>query len=442
MPPERLQILLRVLRELYEPENDDGGRAALPGAWPRARWPSWTPPSRRAPTASPGGMDRRLRWEGATRARSRARRSGWAPVRRRGGAAARDLRADLRPYQRQGLAWLQHLRAPRRRRRAGRRHGPGQDAADHRPPRAPRRRPAGWTPGAGGGADQPGRQLAARAAPGSRRTCGCWCCTARGRHRLLVAAAPHADVVHHHLPGAAARRGDAGRPASSTWLILDEAQAIKNPRSQAHQAALKPAGPPPPLPVGHAGREQPGRAVGAVRVPATRACWATPSGSPTASPARSSARGTHERLADLRAQVAPFILRRTKEEVARELPPKTEIVRPVELRGGPARSVREHARGGARGGAAGDPPTRGWRASTIAILDALMKLRQVCCDPRLLPGEARARCSESAKYELLMELVAPAARRRPARAGVLAVRQHAGADRPGPAPARASATSR
>src|SRR5262249_24256521 len=43
--------------------------------------------------------------------------------------------------------------------------------------------------------------------------------------------------------------------------------------------------------------------------------------------------GDNDRLASLREQVAPYILRRIKEEVARDLPAKSEIVRPIELRG-------------------------------------------------------------------------------------------------------------
>src|SRR4029079_12623323 len=50
-----------------------------------------------------------------------------------------------------------------------------------------------------------------------------------------------------------------------------------------------------------------------------------------------------ERLRALREQVAPYVLRRTKEEVARDLPPKTEIVRPVEL-GGAQRDLYESLR--------------------------------------------------------------------------------------------------
>src|SRR5262249_1175680 len=48
---------------------------------------------------------------------------------------------------------------------------------------------------------------------------------------------------------------------------------------------------------------------------------------------------------------------------------------------------------------------RGLAASTLPILDALMKLRQVCCDPRLVRMDAARRVKESAKYELLFELL-------------------------------------
>ena len=41
------------------------------------------------------------------------------------------------------------------------------------------------------------------------------------------------------------------------------------------------------------------------------------------------------------------------------------------------------------------------------VLDALLKLRQVCCDPRLLPGNAPARAAGSAKLDLLREMLPP-----------------------------------
>jgi SNF2 family DNA or RNA helicase len=43
--------------------------------------------------------------------------------------------------------------------------------------------------------------------------------------------------------------------------------------------------------------------------------------------------------------------------------------------------------------------------SHITILDALLKLRQICCDPRLLTCPRRARVKHSAKLELLMDLL-------------------------------------
>ncbi len=49
--------------------------------------------------------------------------------------------------------------------------------------------------------------------------------------------------------------------------------------------------------------------------------------------------------------------------------------------------------------------SRGLAASTISILDALMKLRQVCCDPRLVKMEAAHNVESSAKYRMLFEMI-------------------------------------
>jgi SNF2 family DNA or RNA helicase len=48
---------------------------------------------------------------------------------------------------------------------------------------------------------------------------------------------------------------------------------------------------------------------------------------------------------------------------------------------------------------------RGLAASTITILDALMKLRQCCCDPRLLPGNRGDGIPESAKWTYFLSLL-------------------------------------
>ena len=106
----------------------------------------------------------------------------------------------------------------------------------------------------------------------------------------------------------------------------------------------------------------------------------------------------------LAARVRPFMLRRRKQEVATELPPKTEIIRSVEL--GPAQaqlyeSVRIAMDQRVREAIA----RQGLARSHITVLDALLKLRQVCCDPRLVKLEAARRVEESAKLELLMEML-------------------------------------
>jgi SNF2 family DNA or RNA helicase len=111
-----------------------------------------------------------------------------------------------------------------------------------------------------------------------------------------------------------------------------------------------------------------------------------------------------ERLRALRDQVAPYILRRTKEEVARDLPPKTEIVRPVELRGA-QRDLYESLRVAAHAQVRQLIASKGIGPSAIPILDALMRLRQACCDPRLLRGDTAGEVRESAKYDVLMQLL-------------------------------------
>jgi SNF2 family DNA or RNA helicase len=115
--------------------------------------------------------------------------------------------------------------------------------------------------------------------------------------------------------------------------------------------------------------------------------------------------GDARRMAQLRERVRPFILRRTKDAVARDLPGKTELVRSVELASG-QRELYESLRVAAHGDVRAQIRARGLGASTIQILDALLKLRQVCCDPRLASGlPVGAAQAGSAKLDLLLEMV-------------------------------------
>jgi superfamily II DNA or RNA helicase len=106
----------------------------------------------------------------------------------------------------------------------------------------------------------------------------------------------------------------------------------------------------------------------------------------------------------LAARLKPFILRRRKEDVAKELPPKTIIVRTVELEGG-QRDLYETVRTAMDIRVRDEIAARGFNRSQIIILDALLKLRQVCCDPRLLKLEAAKKVRERAKLDLLMAML-------------------------------------
>lgn len=116
-------------------------------------------------------------------------------------------------------------------------------------------------------------------------------------------------------------------------------------------------------------------------------------------------RGSDPQRAHLLAQrLRPFMLRRRKEQVASELPAKTEITRTVALEGA-QRDLYETVRASMEAKVREAVTSQGLGRSHIVVLDALLKLRQVCCDPRLLPGETGKRSAPSAKLELLREML-------------------------------------
>ncbi|PJD90657.1 MAG: hypothetical protein CK424_08270 [Legionella sp.] len=115
--------------------------------------------------------------------------------------------------------------------------------------------------------------------------------------------------------------------------------------------------------------------------------------------------GNVERRELLTGRVQPFLLRRTKNQVIRELPPKTEMTRLIELRGA-QRDLYEAIRMTMEKKVREVIASQGLGKSQIVLLDALLKLRQVCCDPRLLSlPEAAAAHGNSAKLDALMELL-------------------------------------
>ena len=114
--------------------------------------------------------------------------------------------------------------------------------------------------------------------------------------------------------------------------------------------------------------------------------------------------GDSERLQQLRARITPFMLRRTKALVASELPPKVETIQRVALTGKQA-DLYETIRLGMEKTVREALNSKGLAKSQITILDALLKLRQVCCDPHLLKLPAAQKVKTSAKLEHLMELL-------------------------------------
>jgi superfamily II DNA or RNA helicase len=112
--------------------------------------------------------------------------------------------------------------------------------------------------------------------------------------------------------------------------------------------------------------------------------------------ARPVAAGDAEAAARLRARLRPFLLRRRKSEVARELPPRQDVVLRVAL-SETEREIYDAVR------AASVPEVvaklRGG-GTVVAALEALLRLRQACCHPALIPGQEAER---SAKLDLLAE---------------------------------------
>ena len=114
--------------------------------------------------------------------------------------------------------------------------------------------------------------------------------------------------------------------------------------------------------------------------------------------------GDHARQRLLSIRIKPFLMRRTKEEVAQDLPEKTVIDEFVPLEGEQGalyKSIRTAMDARVREAIA----ERGLDAFRITILDALLKLRQVCCDPRLVKLDAARKVTESAKRARLLALL-------------------------------------
>ena len=289
-----------------------------------------------------------------------------------------DLQGSLRGYQLEGLLWLQRLR----------RAGVGGLLADD----------MGL-----------GKTLQALCAIDGRTLVVCPTSVLHNWKDEITRFRPQLAVNIYHganrsLDGNAAvplttyalLRLDAVALQTEGWdaVILDEAQAIKNPRSRVAQAAfglqarfrLALSGTPVENRLDELWSQM--RFVNPGLLGSRRGFddrWARPIGE-----------GDDSAAARLRARLRPFILRRLKSEVAPELPPRTDVelrctLRPEErevydaLRLATRREVLARLRAG---------------QSVITALEALLRLRQAACHVGLLPGREERR---SSKVDLLVE---------------------------------------
>jgi len=387
LPPEHARGLLRVIGELYGGESEDAEVVRF-GALEAAALP------RLDEVFTESGKS--VRWEGSTKARELGEvLADPAPV-----PAPVGLKATLRDYQTKGVEWLQHLRTC----------GVGGVLADDM--------------GLGKTLQTIAHLVIEKASGRMEEPALVVCPTSLcfNWEREIAKFAPHLKTLVLRGPKRHARYAniekvdvvitsypilvrDEERFATRTWhlLILDEAHIIKNSRSRSHQSAKRMdashrlclTGTPVENHLGELWALfdflNPGLLGDELKF---RRWYRMPI----------EQLGDEERLASLRQQVSPYLLRRLKEEVAKELPPKTEILRPVELTG-EQRALYERIRIAAHESVRKVIQKRGLAASTVPILDALTKLRQVCCDPRLVPMRAARSVKRSAKYEMLFEIL-------------------------------------
>lgn len=115
----------------------------------------------------------------------------------------------------------------------------------------------------------------------------------------------------------------------------------------------------------------------------------------------------------LATRVRPFLLRRTKSQVARDLPPRTEEDLTCELEG-PQRTLYDAELKRARQLLLEVKSARQFDAARFNILQSLLRLRQICCDPRLVgagdeptPSASTKTAHASAKLEALLDTLEP-----------------------------------
>ena len=385
LPADRIGHLLAVMADLVEAARRTADTLVLP----------------QAEAASVLELEDLLptRWENAAAIEAYAERfrrdADIPPV-----AVPASFRAALRPYQQHGVAWLQHLRAQNVSGFLADDMGLGKTAqtiahivVEH----------------AEGRLDRPVLVVVPTSLVAN------W--TAE-----LAKFAPHLRVVVLHGGDRHARRAELDRTdvAITTYtvlardieemkyvpwhlVVLDEAQVIKSPDAKATKAVcqldarhrLCLSGTPIENHLGELWSEfaflMPGL-LGDRKAFAKR--FRTPI----------EKNGDAVRRVQLIRRIKPFLLRRTKQEVATDLPPKHTILRRIDL-APEQRELYETIRGTLYDRVREQMAGLGAAQGRVVMLDALLKLRQVCCDPRLVKLPSARLVQASSKLDDLLEMV-------------------------------------
>jgi superfamily II DNA or RNA helicase len=293
-----------------------------------------------------------------------------------------DFTGTLRPYQRDGVAWLARLRDAEL----------GAVLADD----------MGL-----------GKTVQALCALRGRTLVVCPRSVIHNWEREAARFRPALRVALHHGPRRAlgpadvtlttyaTLRNDAGELAAVGWdtVILDEAQAIKNPDSRTARAAyalparfrLSLSGTPIENRLDELWSQVHFTNRGLL---GGRRDFAERYEGPMQD-------GDAAVAARLRSRIRPFLLRRLKRDVAAELPPRTDALLTCELE--PAeRAVYDAVRAAVRADVVARLAEGG---STLAALEALLRLRQAACHPGLVPGHEAA---TSSKVEALLDALGDA----------------------------------
>jgi len=293
-----------------------------------------------------------------------------------------DFSGELRPYQRDGVAWLQRLRAAEVGGVLADDMGLGKTVQALCAVRGrtlvvcPRSVIHNW------------EREVARFRPGLTSA------LYHGPRRALTAA----DVT---LTTYATLRNDVDTLRAVEWdtLVLDEAQAIKNPDSRTAAAAyalaarfrLSLSGTPIENRLDELWSQFHFTNRGLL---GGRGDFAERYEGPLQS-------GDAPTAARLRRRIRPFLLRRLKREVAAELPPRTDALLTCELEPG-ERAVYDAIRAAVRADVVEKLAAGG---STLAALEALLRLRQAACHTGLVPGHD---ATTSSKVEALLDAVGDA----------------------------------